>query len=320
MNKTLPSTLCFFLAASLLSAAESRVAFDDNKAEGEMRILVDGKEALVYQYGDDQDMVHFYPVRSPDGEPMTVQKTDPYPHHRSFWFADKVQLAGERTVEFYGALYSSVSGRKEPKPPFKDHIRHVAFAEGKSEKDQASVSARLIWEMDAAKPVLDESRVMRVVALGEGEWLLDITYKLTAAYGDVTFLSDAVHYAWPFVRISAAFSVDGGGTITNSEGGVNQAETNGKPARWVDYSNTVGGKTSGLAIFPHPSTGPESPLWLTRDYGCFGPRRVADKSGKPFTLAKGDSISQRVGILVHRGDVKAGSVAARYEAYVSGKM
>ena len=90
--------------------------------------------------------------------------------------------------------------------------------------------------------------------------------------------------------------------------------------RPVRVGDTIDGKTSGLAIFPHPSTGPESPKWLTRDYGCFGPRRADEKSGKPFTVAKGESISQRVGILVHTGDAKDGRVAARYAAYVAGEL
>ena len=60
--------------------------------------------------------------------------------------------------------------------------------------------------------------------------------------------------------------------------------------------------------------------WLTRDYGCFGPRRVDARSGKPFTLGKGESITRRVGVLVHRGDVEAGKVAERCGQYVEGKL
>ena len=308
------------LMASSLSAGTPRVDFQDRPDDGEMHIGVDGKDALVYQYKAGQDLVHFYPVLSPFGQSMTVQKTEPYPHHRSFWFADTVKLDGGRAVSFYAALYSGSERSIDSKPPYKDHIRHVAFKPGKVGSDQAEMTAQLIWEYDGDKPLLDEQRSMRVVALGEGEWLLDITFTLTASYGDVEFVSDAVHYGWPYVRMNKTFSVEGGGTITNSEGGVNQKGTNGKTARWVDYVNKVDGKTSGLAIFPHPSTGPESPQWLTRDYGCFGPRRVDEKSGKPFTLAKGDSISQRVGILVHRGDTKAGKVADRFAAFVAGNL
>ena len=60
----------------------------------------------------------------------------------------------------------------------------------------------------------------------------------------------------------------------------------------------------------------EPARWLTRDYGTFGPRREDARSGKRFTLARGQSILQRVGILVHTGDVKAGKVADRYAAYI----
>jgi hypothetical protein len=220
-------------------------------------------------------------------------------------------------VEFYGAWYTGKS-RKDPAPPFKDHVRHVAFGDVKPAEDGAELDMNLVWEMDHRTPVLDEVRNMRITALGNGEYLLDVKFTLTAAYGDVSFVSDAVHYAWPYVRMEPSFAVDSGGKITNSEGGVNQAGTHGKEARWVDYSGTVGGETEGLAVFSHPEN--QHPhKWLTRDYGTFGPRRVEARSGKPFTLKSGESISRRVGILVHRGDVKTGRVAERYGDYAEGR-
>ena len=111
----------------------------------------------------------------------------------------------------------------------------------------------------------------------------------------------------------------GGGTITNSEGGVNQKGTHNQVANWVDYSGTVDGETAGLAVFSHRDN-QQPHRWLTRDYGTFGPRREDTRSGKPFTVTKGESISQRVGVLVHRGDVKSGSVARRYDQYVAGEL
>lgn len=284
-----------------------------------MQILVDGKEALVYRFGPNVDLPHYYPVRSPSGKPLTVQQTEPYPHHRSFWFADAVQLAGQRKVGFYDALYTQVD-RNDPSSPFRDHIRQVELGPCQSAGNQAELTMKLLWEMDFRKtPVLDELRQMRIVALDKGEYFLDLTFTLTASYGDVAFLSDAVHYAWPFVRISPEFSVDHGGRITNSEGGVNQAQTNGKAAHWVDYSNAVDGTTEGLTIFSHAANGyPHQ--WLTRDYGTFGPRRVDARSGKPFVLEQGQQIRQRVGVLVHSGDATSGRVADRYQQYCDGKL
>jgi len=154
-------------------------------------------------------------------------------------------------------------------------------------------------------------------SLDKGEYLIDMTFELIAAYGDVKFVSDDVHYAWPFVRMHPRFSGENGGKITADKGGTGEQATNMKTARWIDYSNTVEGETEGLAVFQFPD-GKEH-RWLTREYGIFGPRRPDERSGKPFTLKKGESITQRVGILVHTGDVKTGLVAERYKQYIKGK-
>jgi hypothetical protein len=89
-----------------------------------------------------------------------------------------------------------------------------------------------------------------------------------------------------------------------------------KPALWIDTSNSVDGVTEGVAVFQWPDG--QTHRWLTREYGTFGPRRPDDRSGKPFTLQQGGSIVQRVGVLVHKGDVSTGRVRERYEEYVKG--
>lgn len=314
--------LLFISPALVVSGAEppaSPIVSHLDLAAGALTLRIGGQEAFVYRFGESVDLPHIYPLRSPSGRPMTVQQTEPYPHHRSFWFADKVELAGQRVVGFYDALYSRVK-KDDPAAPFRDRIRSLPPGSVSVEGTQACWSTDLVWEMDLGQtPVLDEHRDTRLVALGGGEYFLDITFTLKASYGDVAFRSDAVHYAWPYLRMNSTYSVEGGGTITNSEGGVNQAGTNMKPARWVDYSNTVDGRAEGLAVFSHPQNGyPHA--WLTRDYGTFGPRRVDARSGKPFTLARGETLTQRVGVLVHRGDVEAGQVAERYRKYVEGKL
>ncbi len=305
-------------------AAEStaRVELKKNESQGQLRILIDGKEAVVYQYGKDVDMPHYYPVHSPSGRLLTVQQTDPYPHHRSIWFADKVQLAGQRRADFYASLYSK--DKKKPATGFRDRIRHVKFLGEQVTADEATVKAQLLWEADYGEtPVIDEWRRCRVVPLEKGEYLLDLSFEIKASYGDVTFASDQTHYAWPYVRMHPRFSVDGGGTMTSSKGVVTKDDIIDKTgmyrkhARWVDYSNTVGGVTEGIAIF---ATDKEEPRWFTRDYGTFGPRRPDAKSGVKFTLKKGESLTQRVGILVHSGDAAGGCVKARCRRFIESKL
>ena len=319
MIRTILTTLFLLGAVFNIDAGEKqRVTYDQNDKDGTLSVLVDGKTAFIYQYASDLDMPHYYPVLSPSGKTMTVQQTKPYPHHRSFWFADRVQLAGERPVTFYAALYTSKNGKENPTPPYKDHIRHVKFTFEPKAGEKPTIDSKLIWEMDNNKPVLDEDRVMQITPLDGGEYFLDVTFTLTAAYGDVKFVSDAVHYAWPYIRMHSDFSGKSGGMLTSSEGGKKQAATHGKVATWMDYSNTIDGVAEGLTIFSHPSNG-HPHKWLTRDYGTFGPRRVDAKSGKPFTIKKGESIKQRVGILVHKGDVSGGKVAERYKQYAADK-
>jgi hypothetical protein len=307
------------VATAAAAEPDSSVAIELNRddAEGRLTIRLGGHDALTYSYGRDLDLVHYFPVLSPSGKSMTIEHPDPYPHHRSFWFADRVRLEGQRALDVYNGFYT-----RQELPDigmrFRDRVRHVEFLGTEARPGQAVVCSKLVWEMDFDKPVLDETRKLRAVQLKDGEYFLDLEFVLTASYGEVSFTSDATHYAWPYVRMSPEFSVDQGGRMTNSEGGVNEAGTNGKVARWIDYSNTVGGVTEGLAIFSHPQN--EHPhTWLTRNYGCFGPRRIEAKSGKPFVLKPGESIRQQVGVLVHRGDVETGQVAERYQEYAEGQ-
>lgn len=312
--------MVMLLCGTQIASAQNRVEFRDRAEKGELSVVIDGSEALVYQYGPDEDLAHYWPVRSPSGKSMTVQHPDPYPHHRSFWFADHVKLGDRRDVNFYGAWYTRQKGTDQ-ECPFKDRIRHVEFLRRQASGDgEARLDAKLLWEMDWDQTVLTEKRRMRIVPLGEGQYFLDITFTVTATEGPVRFVSDWVHYAWPYVRMNKQFNVnEGGGKIVSSTGAVNRKGTNGKEARWVDYSAPSDGVWEGLAIFSHPDN-PRPHRWLTRDYGCFGPRRIRKRSGKKFTLDRGESLRRRVGILVHRGDVKEAGVAERYRQYVEGEL
>ncbi len=309
--------LALALAAPAQKAPSIEIGRDD--ANGRLSVLIGGREALAYQYAAAVDLPHYWPMRSPGGRNMLVEKTEPYPHHRSFWFADTVRLEGrERDASFYNALTSGAKSEAGSYgPPFRDRIRHKKFTRIKAKGSRAEIHEELVWEMDGDRPVLDERRRLAVRSLGGGEYLLDIEWTLTAAHGAVEFKSDDVHYAWPYLRLDAASSGASGGVILSDTGAAGEKATNLQFARWIDYSNTVEGVPEGVAVFQWPD-GKEH-RWLTREYGTFGPRRPDDRSGRPFTLKKGESIVQRVGVLVHKGDAASGRVQERYERYVRGE-
>ncbi|NTV80367.1 MAG: hypothetical protein HGA24_02975 [Candidatus Aminicenantes bacterium] len=321
LSRRHPAVLVLAGAAVLLvlaaCAPKPHVMFARDDAAGTLTVLVGGREAFVFQYGPAVDLPHYWPLRSPSGKNMLVQKTEPYPHHRSFWFADTVRPeGGERDLSFYNALYSGTKTTAgDNVPPFRDRIRLVSFPKIEAKNDRAEIVAELAWETDG-RAVINEERRLVVHSLGGGEYLLDLTWTLTPAAAEVAFVSDDVHYAWPFLRLDTVWNGEHGGRITSDTGATSQEATNMKPALWIDCSNTVEGVTEGVAVFQWPD-GREH-RWLTREYGCFGPRRSDDRSGKPFTLKMGDSLAQRAAILVHKGDGAGGRVRERYEKYIKG--
>ncbi len=315
------------LAGSVHAVADDqRIAIRIDDQAKTLTLSIDQQVAFVYRFGPDVDLPHFYPFHSPSGRSMTVAITDPFPHHRSFWVGDeRVQLAGRAAqANIYSSLFSGVVDKEKspwPVAPYTRRSAHVEFSNLKIHGDRAEFDEKLTW-MDGDVPLLDELRHYRVRALDDGEYLLDFTFQLRASYGDVTITRDVSHYAIPYIRMNDTFNVEsGGGKIVNDQGGVNQAGTNNRSANWVDYSAPLADQSGweGLTCMVHPDV--QTPrLWLTRDYGTWGPRGAEGSHNTTFTIAQGESYRQRVGLLVHRGDAETGQVADRYQAYRQGRL
>jgi hypothetical protein len=308
------------LLAALTASAEDRVVVGNDNNAKKCFVSIAGDEKLVYQYGSEWAIPHVHPLRSPSGKSLLLQRAEPpqkFPHHRALWVADHVQLAGHKAVDYYHC-WKNQKNRNDRAEGYHHFIRNVRVDYKAMTPQNALIEADLQWIVDGQTSVLDEHREMKFVALGEGEYFVDYSWKLTAAHDDVKFVSDRVHYAWPYVRLHPQFSGEQGGTITNDRGETGQKSTDGALAKWIDYSNTVDGVTEGLAVFIYPDG--QQHKWLTREYGTFGPRRSAAFSGTKFTLQKGASLSGRVGILVHRGDVTTGKVAERYQQYIKDQL
>jgi hypothetical protein len=304
-------------ACSRLHAESPRWSLQRDDQSGQLSASVDGREVLTYQYSPQYALPHYWPLRSPSGKLLTVQHPDPYPHHQSLWIADKIKTSAGDEVDFYH-YWKNYKNRDDPTAGFRHFIRHLDFVALEANGATANVQTKLQWVINETTPVVEESRSLWLIGLSDGEYLLDLAWELKPAAASVTFTSDAVHYAWPYVRVHPQFSGQNGGVITNDRGNQGQSATDGKVARWIDYSNTVDGKTEGLAIFQCPDDAPHK--WLTREYGCFGPRRPDDLSGTGFTLKSSESLTGRVGILVHRGNVSSGRVADRYRQYHNGTL
>lgn len=298
---------CAAAGASPEPSADLRATAVRDDAAHAVRLFAGDREVAAFQYGPEWAIPHVWPLRSPSGADLLVQRAEPYPHHRSLWVVDRVRLAGGPDTDFYHEWKNLV----DPEHPERGHhsfLRVDRVETRQKAPDRAGLRAELTW-IARGDPVLDQVLEIEIRDLGDGEYLLGLYWTLRAGYGDVEFLSDWVHYGWPYLRMAPAFSGEQGGTILDDQGRRGQEGTNGRYASWVDYSNTVEGVTEGLTVFA-PRDGRRR-KWLTREYGTFGPRRPDPRSGTGFVLDRGESLDGAATVFVHRGDAAAARVAER---------
>lgn len=107
------------------------------------------------------------------------------------------------------------------------------------------------------------------------------------------------------VRMESKLRVqNGSGTILNSQGQKNGADTWGKEASWVDYSGTTAGRRVGVMVVPSPHNARR--CWMhTRDYGLVVanpfPKQPKERR-EPYvktTVAKGEEFRLSYGVLLH---------------------
>src|SRR5207247_6410533 len=131
-----------------------------------------------------------------------------------------------------------------------------------------------------------------------GEWMLIIDLELSTEKEPVTFGKN------PFgligVRMAKTIGVrDGGGTIRNSEGGVDERGVFWKRAKWVDYSGRITGRTiEGITLLDHPSNPNHPTFFHVRDDGWMGASLTFDG---PRTVDPNQPLKLRYGLYVHGG-------------------
>lgn len=130
----------YMLLSAGVQADKPQITLHRDDEAGQLYVCINGQKAFAYQYISWLDLPHYWPMYSPSGKNLLVQQSDPYPHHRSFWFADTVRLDSGRKVSTYNAYYSGQRiGRGTFGPPFRDHIRHVDFTRLEEQGDRAVI-------------------------------------------------------------------------------------------------------------------------------------------------------------------------------------
>ena len=178
----------------------------------------------------------------------------------------------------------------------------------------------LDWTSVDRKPVLAETRTVRVYRLDDSHRMLDLEIRFQAKYGKVVF-GDTKEGGLCATRMRPEFRADkkgAKGRLINSEG-LTAGASWGKKATWTDCSGLVGGKRYGFALFDAPGNLRHPTTWHARTYGLltanpFGLRHFDPKAGKrgDYTLPEGKERLFRYRIYFHAGDEKRAKVAARW--------
>ncbi len=254
---------------------------------------------IVGPYGD--TITRHYPVDQIEGE------TQDHHHHKSFWVA---------WGEINGADHWSESGRHSKQA-------HQEFRSLESGPAFGRIAALNFWLDINGDKLLEEERTLTFYNTPKAGRLVDleVVFKATER---ALFFGDTKEGGICSIRVATSMDAKQDGTIVNSYGGVNEAETWGKRAHWCDYFGPVNAHTVGIAIFDTPTNFRYPTYWHVRNYGLMtanpfglshflndpaadGSHRVPHHGVLPF----------RYRVYFHAGDTQEARVADKFNDHVA---
>jgi hypothetical protein len=260
-----------------------------------------GVEVARYYFNPSLKRPFIFPVIGPSGRSLTrmshPQAPEDHSHHNSIWISH-YDVNG---VDFWADRGGT--GRII-------HQRIDQFVDGQDAASSLTVNA---WTSNSGTVILIERRLVTVQALASDELMLIIDMQLEPQGGDVTFGKTA--FGLIGVRMARTIGVyDGGGTIRNSEGAVDEPNVFWKRAKWVDYSGPITVKADeGIALMDHPANPNHPTFFHVRRDGWMGRSLTLDA---PRTVAKGKPLRLRYGLYVHNGIPPLKAIEDRWEEFV----
>ncbi len=262
-----------------------------------------GVELTRYHFGPDLHRLFLFPVVGPSGRSLTrmghPHDPESHSHHNSVWISH-FDVNG---TDFWG---DRGQGRIR-------HKRIVEYADG---DECASLTAENEWVRDDGKVLLFETRRIAVFPLSDAEWLLTVDMEFRARGETITL--GKTPFGIIGVRMAKTIGVnDGGGTIRNSEGAVNEEEVLWKQARWVDYSGAVAKDAiEGVTLFDHPDN-PNFPTYFhVRNDGWMGASLTFDG---PRQVRPSEPLRLRYGLYIHSGVKPTSGIEAKWGQFAKSR-
>jgi hypothetical protein len=305
MKKLLFALCAGFGVYSLVAAAEPKPVPRMQAVplpRAEVSFQREGEEIARYYFGPDLERPFVCPIIGPAGRSLTrmghPQDPEGHSHHNSVWIAHQ-DLEG---LNFW-----------EDKPPQRIvHQRMLRLVDGDGECGLESENA---WLNGEGGTVIRELRRVSVQPLEGKEWLLLFDLEFHAPAGKaVTFNQSA--FGLVGVRMAKTIGVrDGGGTIRNSEGGVDEAGCFRKPARWVDYAGPITStQEEGITLMDHPMNVNHPAAYHVRNDGWMG-AAMSFKGAVEVTPER--SLRLRYALYVHSGRAEPSRIEERWQSFAA---
>ncbi|MSR42420.1 MAG: hypothetical protein EXS29_00070 [Pedosphaera sp.] len=264
----------------------------------------DGLEIARYHFAPTLQRPFVFPLIGPSGRPVTRMghPHDPvgHSHHNSCWISHN-DVNG---VSFW-ADRGTNTGR----------ILHQRIERLEDSDDTAAVLALNHWVDKNGKVLLIERRRTAVQPLPGGESLLTIDLQLEPREKEATL--GKTPFGIFAVRVTKTMGIhDGGGSIRNSAGNVDEQGENGcfwKAAKWCDYSGPVTAKaTEGVTLLDHPTNPNHPSVFHVRADGWMGSSLTFDG---PRVIAIGKPLQLRYGVYIHAGKPSLAALEQRWETF-----
>ncbi|MEN9574477.1 MAG: hypothetical protein RL514_2332 [Verrucomicrobiota bacterium] len=264
----------------------------------------DGIELARLHFGPGLNRPFVFPLLGPSGRSVTRMghPHDPvsHSHHNSIWVS-----------------HNDVNGWSFWADRGTNQGRIVGQRLEKLEDGDTAAGATIFnhWVDQHGKVLLEERRRVSLELLPNQESLLVLDLRFEAKGAPVTF--GKTPFGLVGVRLAKTIGIaDGGGTIRNSEGNVDEQGDNGcfwKRARWCDYSGPMlPGKPEGATLLDHPANPNHPTFFHVRSDGWMGTAFTHDASrvvepGKPLQL--------RYAVYVHAGVPARETLQRQWEAF-----
>jgi len=274
-----------------------------------------GHQVLGLSQGDFRNYI--YPVFTPSGVLVTSESPIDHPHHQSVtigadhfncylpYSSDKVEEANYSfyvNYTFQGRAPGRIVSRSvEGSEIAPGHLRLTQELDWQGPEE---------WGAPDRRTVAAETRTIDVRPEDEAN-VIDIRTRISPTQWALRI--GPTRHAFFTVRLADGLRVVDGGSVVDSEGRSGGDAISGERSAWVDACGpSHGGRTAGIAVFPHASTAGNP--WSVADYGTITVNPILES---PWELDPGDSMEVGVRLVVHDGSAEDAGIVSRFDAFLS---